>query len=90
MLPFYLKTTIDCVRIFGGKHLLIVYFQAELYNLDLHEWTIDKASDQRMVYVPKDTVIDFMKKVRVELGNYLIYPGQVNLYFGANKLLCGI
>lgn len=27
------------------------------------EWTIDKASDQRMVYVPKDTVIEFMKKV---------------------------
>ena len=29
------------------------------------EWSIDKASDQRMVYVPKDTVIEFMKKVRV-------------------------
>ena len=27
------------------------------------DWNIDKASDQRMVYVPKDTVIEFMKKV---------------------------
>ena len=31
------------------------------------EWSIDKASDQRMVYVPKDTVIEFMKKVSIEL-----------------------
>ena len=37
--------------------------QAEIYNLEKAEWTIDKASDQRMVYVPKDTVIEFMKKV---------------------------
>jgi len=33
--------------------------------LEQADWTIDKASDQRMVYVPKDTVIEFMKKVRL-------------------------
>ena len=37
--------------------------QAEVYNLNRSDWNIDKASDQRMVYVPKDTVIEFMKKV---------------------------
>ena len=39
--------------------------QAEIYNIERSDWTIDKASDQRMVYVPKDTVIEFMKKVSV-------------------------
>jgi len=33
--------------------------------LEKQEWSIDKASDQRMVYVPKDTVIEFMKKVNI-------------------------
>ena len=37
--------------------------QAEIYNMERSDWNIDKASDQRMVYVPKDTVIEFMKKV---------------------------
>lgn len=37
--------------------------QIEIYNLEKSTWTIDKASDQRMVYVPKDTVVEFMKKV---------------------------
>ena len=43
----------------------LTYFleQAEIYNLEKSEWTIDKASNQRMVYVPKDTVVEFMKKV---------------------------
>ena len=43
--------------------MILVLSQAEIYNLEKAEWTIDKASDQRMVYVPKDTVIEFMKKV---------------------------
>ena len=45
--------------------LLCLNVQAEIYNLEQADWTIDKASDQRMVYVPKDTVIEFMKKVRL-------------------------
>lgn len=44
--------------------LFCLNVQAEIYNLEQADWTIDKASDQRMVYVPKDTVIEFMKKVR--------------------------
>ena len=58
------KTTIR--NNFLTKPLLavaILFVQAEIYNLEKAEWTIDKASDQRMVYVPKDTVIEFMKKV---------------------------
>ena len=37
--------------------------QATTYNIERSDWTIDKASDQRMVYVPKDTVVEFMRKV---------------------------
>ncbi len=37
--------------------------------MEKSEWNIDKASDQRMVYVPKDTVIEFMKKVSVYIVN---------------------
>ena len=36
---------------------------AEVFQLPQVDWSIDKASDQRMVYVPKDTVVEFMKKV---------------------------
>ena len=31
--------------------------------MEKQTWSIDKASDARMVYVPKATVVEFMKKV---------------------------
>ena len=36
----------------------------ELFEMEKQTWSIDKASDQRMVFVPKATVVEFMKKVR--------------------------
>ena len=53
--------------------LILFLVQAEVYNLNRSDWSIDKASDQRMVYVPKDTVIEFMKKV-----GYLKLNAQFN------------
>ena len=37
----------------------------EIFEMEKQTWSIDKASDQRMVYVPKATVVEFMKKVRI-------------------------
>jgi len=58
---------------------------AETYNLTKSEWHIDKASDQRMVYVPKDTVVDFMKKIEVEsnqrIKKYADYAARMKLKF---------
>lgn len=58
---------------------------AETYNLDRTDWCIDKASDQRMVYVPKDTVIDFMKKIENEsnarIKKYSDYAARMKLKF---------
>ena len=42
-----------------------------IFEMEKQTWSIDKASDQRMVYVPKETVIEFMKKVRAILVVYL-------------------
>lgn len=58
---------------------------AEIYNLEQADWSIDKASDQRMVYVPKDTVIEFMKKIEDEsnqrIKKYADYAGRMKLKF---------
>ena len=42
---------------------ILSVFQADIFRNDPADWNIDKASDARMVYVPKDTVVEFMRKV---------------------------
>lgn len=43
--------------------LILNVNQAELRRPDKPEWSIDNAKNDRMVYVPKDTVVEFMKTV---------------------------
>ena len=38
-------------------------FQANILSMEKHEWAIDKGSGNRTVYLPKDTVVEFMRKV---------------------------
>ena len=58
-----------------------------MYNLNRSDWNIDKASDQRMVYVPKDTVIEFMKKVggHRELNAHFVSRVEQSLFRGGNS-----
>lgn len=41
------------------------------FAFDPHDWSMDKASNQRMVYVPKDAVTEFMKKVSPNVVGYM-------------------
>jgi len=56
-----------------------------MFEIEKHGWTIDKASNQRMVYVPKNTVVDFMKKIEIEsnkrIEKYQQYASQMKVKF---------
>ena len=43
--------------------LTLYLVQANIVQMERHEWVIDKGSENRTVYLPKDTVVEFMKKV---------------------------
>ena len=43
------------------------------FAFDPHDWSMDKASNQRMVYVPKDAVTEFMKKVSLTVLVTCVY-----------------
>ena len=43
--------------------LTLCLVQANIVQMERHEWVIDKGSENRTVYLPKDTVVEFMKKV---------------------------
>ena len=43
--------------------LILCLVQANIVQMERHEWVIDKGSENRTVYLPKDTVVEFMKKV---------------------------
>jgi len=56
--------------------------EAKDHRAELHKpleptWSIDNAKNDRMVYVPKDTVMEFMKTVELEsnrrIDRYKIY-----------------
>ena len=61
--------------------LTFTCFQANIFINEKQDWAVDKASENRMVYVPKETVVEFMKKVSTwqDLGTFYSHP-DINFY----------